>query len=263
MSSPIERLLRHDRLIVIVALMVVTMAAGLFTLFGVGLPMSALDMTAMPDDMDKLLIPALWTPTYFIIIFLMWWVMMIAMMIPGAAPTILLFTALDRRGGDGKFIFFKMILFLSGYLAVWGFFSFCATFLQWILEHHALASPVMMKVTGHYLGAGILLLAGLYQFTPLKRACLTHCRAPVRFLTERRRPGRRGAFLMGAEHGLFCLGCCWFLMVLLFFGGIMNLYWIAGLALFILFEKLVPHGHRIGYAGGLVLTIAGGYLLMS
>ena len=261
--SSLELLLRRDRLIVIVVLIAVTLAAILFMLLGVGLPMSAVEMTDMSGSMGgSFMAPATWTAAYFIIIFLMWWVMMVAMMIPSASPTILLFTALDRRMGEGRFIFLKMMLFLLGYLAVWGGFSFGATLLQWQLERQSLASPVAMMVTSHYLGAGILLAAGLYQFTPLKQACLTHCRDPIRFLTERRRTGRSGAFLMGAEHGFFCLGCCWFLMALLFFGGIMNLYWIAGLALFILFEKLVPHGHVMGYVGGLILIAAGGYILI-
>lgn len=186
---------------------------------------------------------------------------MIAMMVPSASPTILLYAALNRQMKPAKDVMLKAGLFLAGYLSAWAFFSFLATLLQWLLEFRALASPMTMMVTSTYLGAGILLAAGIYQFTPLKRACLNHCREPVRFLTERRRPGRRGAFLMGLEHGGFCLGCCWFLMALLFFGGIMNLYWIGGLALFVLFEKLVPNGHWVGYAGGLALIVSGGNML--
>lgn len=186
---------------------------------------------------------------------------MIAMMVPSAAPTILLYTALNRQMKKAQDVALKAAFFLLGYLCAWAVFSLFATLLQWSLELRSLVSPMTMTVTGKYLGAGILLAAGIYQFTPLKRACLNHCREPVRFLTERRRPGRGGAFLMGAEHGIFCLGCCWFLMALLFFGGIMNLYWIAGLAAFVLFEKLVPNGHSIGYAGGSALIAAGGYVL--
>lgn len=259
-GRPLERILRHDRWIVIIGLLTVVMGAVLYTVFGVGMPMSAVEMTGMRNMAANMMMPAPWTSSYFIVVFLMWWVMMVAMMVPSASPTILLFTALQRHQG-AKDVPLKAGLFLMGYLITWAGFSLLATLLQWALELGALASPMTMTVTSHYLGAGILLAAGIYQFTPLKQACLTHCREPVRFLTERRREGRRGAFLMGVEHGLFCLGCCWFLMVLLFFGGVMNLYWIGGLALFVLFEKLVPQGHWIGYGGGFGLILAGGLLL--
>lgn len=262
-SSPIEGLLRQDRWIVIIGLSIVVITAALYTVFGVGMPMSAIEMTGGAGAMNgSMMMPAQWTADYFIVVFFMWWLMMVAMMVPSAAPTILLYTALMRHRTDRKDITLKSGLFLLGYLAVWAVFSFLASLLQWSLELRDLASPMTMMVTSKYLGAGILLAAGSYQFTPLKRACLNHCREPVRFLTERRRPGRGGAFLMGIEHGRFCLGCCWFLMALLFFGGVMNLYWIGGLALFVLFEKLVPQRHWIGYAGGFVLIAAGGYMMM-
>ncbi|PCI51767.1 MAG: hypothetical protein COB49_00975 [Alphaproteobacteria bacterium] len=255
----VEGLLRQDRWIVIIGLLLIVILSVLYTVFGVGMQMSAIEMTnskSMP-----MMMPAQWTSGYFILVFFMWWVMMIAMMVPSASPTVLLYTALNRQMKDGKDVALKAALFLLGYLVVWAGFSFLATLLQWVLEFRSLASPVTMMVTSQYLGAGILLAAGIYQFTPLKRACLNHCREPVRYLTERRRVGRGGAFLMGAEHGVFCLGCCWFLMALLFFGGIMNLYWIAGLAVFVLFEKLVPQGHWVGYGGGLALIGTGGYIL--
>ena len=260
MSVTLEGLLRQDRIIVIAGLSIVILLATLYTLFGVGMQMSAIEMTGSMNK-SMMMMPALWTPGYFSLVFLMWWVMMIAMMVPSASPTILLYAALNRQMKPAKDVMLKAGLFLAGYLSAWAFFSFLATLLQWLLEFRALASPMTMMVTSTYLGAGTLLAAGIYQFTPLKRACLNHCREPVRFLTERRRPGRRGAFLMGLEHGGFCLGCCWFLMALLFFGGIMNLYWIGGLALFVLFEKLVPNGHWVGYAGGLALIVTGGNML--
>ncbi len=259
-SSPIEGLLRQDRWIVIIGLSLVVILAALYTVLGIGMQMSAIEMTDRKSM--SMMMPALWTPGYFILVFLMWWVMMIAMMVPSAAPTILLYTALNRHMPDEKNVALKTGLFLLGYLTIWAAFSLFASLLQWLLELRGLASPMTMMVTSKYLGSGILLAAGIYQFTPLKRACLNHCREPVRFLTERRRAGKTGAFLMGVEHGKFCLGCCWFLMALLFFGGIMNLYWIAGLAVFVLFEKLVPNGHWIGYAGGFALVAAGGYVLL-
>lgn len=264
MSVTLEGLLRQDRMIVIIGLSIVVLTAALYTVLGIGMQMSAIEMTgsmSKPMVMPAQMMPALWTPGYFILVFLMWWVMMIAMMVPSASPTILLYAALNRQMKDAEDVPLKAGLFLAGYLVIWAVFSFLAALLQWALELRALASPMTMMITSNYLGASILLAAGIYQFTPLKRACLNHCRDPIRFLTERRRSGLDGAFLMGAEHGIFCLGCCWFLMALLFFGGIMNLYWIGGLALFVLFEKLVPNGHWLGYAGGVALIIAGGNIL--
>ena len=268
-SSALEHLLRRDRWIVAGGLTAVVLAAAVYTMFGVGMKMSAIDMTFMSETIvvskgmgTSMMMPAAWTPGYFVLVFLMWWVMMIAMMIPSASPTILLYAALHRRFEDFQGLAVRIALFTLGYLAAWLVFSLFATTLQWWLEVRALASPMSMTVTSKLLGAGILLAAGVYQFTPVKRACLRHCRDPIRFLIQRRRTGGRGAFLMGVEHGFFCLGCCWFLMALLFFGGVMNLYWIAGLALFVLFEKLVPQGHWIGLAGGVALIGAGSALLM-
>ena len=262
-SSALEHLLRRDRWIVAGGLAAVMLAAAAYTMFGVGMNMSAIDMTFMSETAGKsMMMPVAWTPAYFALVFLMWWVMMIAMMIPSASPTILLYAALHRRYEDSRVVLRRAALFALGYLAAWAVFSLSATTLQWTLEARTLASPMSMTVTSKLLGASILLAAGIYQFMPVKQACLQHCRDPIRFLTERRRAGGCGAFLMGAEHGIFCLGCCWFLMALLFFGGVMNLYWIAGLALFVLFEKLIPQGHWIGLAGGVALVGAGSALLI-
>jgi predicted metal-binding membrane protein len=152
-----------------------------------------------------------------------------------------------------------IVLFAAGYLLVWGGFCAIATALQWGLESARLLSP-MLVTTNKWLGAGILIAAGLSQFTPLKAICLRHCRTPLGFLLGSWRPGRLGALRMGLEHGAFCLGCCWFLMALLFFGGVMNLYWIAGLAVFVLLEKTIPLGHWLGRVAGVVLVAWGGAL---
>ena len=268
-SSALEHVLRRDRWIVAGGLAAVVLAAAAYTVFGVGMKMSALDMTFMSGTMAmskgmgaSMMTPAAWTPAYFVLMFFMWWIMMTAMMVPSASPTILLYAALHRRFEDSKGLVFRVALFTLGYLAAWLVFSLLATALQWTFEVRALASPVNMTITSKLLGASILLAAGVYQFMPVKQACLRHCRDPIRFLTDRSRAGGRGAFLMGAEHGIFCLGCCWFLMAVLFFGGVMNLYWIAGLALFVLFEKLTPQGHWIGLAGGVALVGAGSALLI-
>ena len=185
------------------------------------------------------------------------------MMLPSAAPMILLYTAVKRKSEPEVEITSLSALFLTGYLLIWAGFSLGAAGLQWALELRGLVSATMMTATSGALGGAILLAAGLYQFTPIKQACLRHCRSPVHFLAEHRRPGRMGALRMGVAHGIYCLGCCWFLMALLFFGGIMNLYWIVGLALFVVLERLMPHGHWLGYGAGAVLSAWGLWLLGS
>jgi predicted metal-binding membrane protein len=120
----------------------------------------------------------------------------------------------------------------------------------------------MLVGTNVVFGGALLFAAGVYQLTPIKRACLRHCRSPLTFLSTHWRQGARGALRMGLLHGAYCVGCCWFLMGLLFFGGVMNLYWIAGLALFVLFEKVVPAGHWLGYAVGIALLVWGSVTLI-
>ena len=199
-----------------------------------------------------------WAPGYFLLVLVMWWVMMVAMMLPSAAPMILLFTALNRKTGGGRAV--PPGLFVAGYVVVWGGFSVLAATLQWGLDAWALLTPMMVGA-GVPLGAGLLVAAGVYQLTPLKHACLRHCRSPIHFLGTRWRPGARGALAMGFEHGLFCLGCCWVMMGLLFYGGVMNPLWIGGLALYVLAEKLAPAGHWIGRFGGAALILWGTVLI--
>jgi predicted metal-binding membrane protein len=195
--------------------------------------------------MAGMMAPAVWTPGYAGLIFTMWWVMMAAMMLPSAAPILLLFARVNRKEKFSGRPFIPTGIFAAGYLVAWGGFSVLATGLQWVLERLGLLSPVMVT-TSYWLGGAILLAAGVWQLTPIKGMCLRHCRSPMGFLVQSWRPGRRGALRMGLEHGSFCLGCCWFLMGLLFFGGIMNLFWIIGLAGFVLLEKTIPMGSWIG-----------------
>jgi len=153
-------------------------------------------------------------------------------------------------------------VFAAGYLAVWAAFSALAVLLQWWLERSGLLSS-MMSTTTAWLGAMILIAAGLWQLTPIKHACLRQCRSPVSFLAAHWRPGNSGAFRMGLTHGAYCVGCCWFLMALLFFGGVMNLWWIGGLAAYVLIEKLLPIGPWLSYATGLVLIGSGVWLIFA
>ena len=210
--------------------------------------------------MPGLFVPGAWTLAYAIFVFLMWWIMMIAMMLPSAAPTVLLYSALARQGHAPAAAPRHAAVFVAGYLAIWALFSFVATGLQWGLESTGWVSATMMAVKSRVLAGGLLVAAGIYQFAPMKHACLKHCRSPMHFLVEHRRPGAAGAFLMGLEHGAYCAGCCIFLMALLFVGGIMNLYWIAGMALLVALEKLAPFGQRLTGLVGVALICAGIYV---
>ena len=260
-----ERLLRRDRFLLVTLIGLLFALAGLYTVFGVGMRMSALEMTAMSGmrDMPGVVRPGDWSAGYVILVFLMWWVMMVAMMLPSVAPTVLLHSALLRMGTNASSAPALSVAFLAGYLVIWAVFSVFAEAAQWGLEAAGLVSPMMMTIMDTTPGGLVLIVAGIYQFSPLKAACLRHCQSPAKFLTERRRAGRSGAFAMGAEHGAYCLGCCWSLMALLFVGGIMNLWWIAGLAAFVAIEKLSRFGPLLGRVAGVVLIAAGATVVVS
>lgn len=259
-TSLTERLLQRDRVILVSLVAILFMLAALYTVFGVGMHMTALEMTAM-RGMPGPAAGAQWSFGYTLLVFLMWWVMMIAMMLPSVSPTILLYSTLLRRGSESRHTAATSIIFLIGYLLCWAAFSLMTTVVQWGLETSRLVSANMMTLTHTVPGALVLIAAGIYQITPLKQACLSHCRTPVEFITKRRRPGAGGVFAMGLEHGAYCLGCCWFLMALLFVGGIMNLYWIAALAAFVTFEKLTPYGVLASKISSVSFVVWGGYEL--
>jgi predicted metal-binding membrane protein len=259
-DTVLEAVLRRDRQVVATALIAVIAMAWLWILLGAGTGMSAKDMILEPglDGMASMMAPVVWTVGYAGVMFTMWWVMMAAMMLPSAAPILLLFARVNRKEKSVGRPFIPTGIFAAGYLVAWGAFSALATGLQWALERLGVLSP-MMVTTSYWLGGAILLTAGLWQLTPIKGICLRHCRSPMGFLVQRWRPGRSGAFRMGLEHGSFCLGCCWLLMGLLFFGGIMNLFWIIGLAAFVLLEKSV--GSWIGRIVGIGVAAWGVLLL--
>jgi predicted metal-binding membrane protein len=295
-ASPLESVLRRDRLVVIAALGAVIVAAWAYILTGAGTGMSAFEMTAMtgapgglmatddapvmtsgdtsemamggdaPGAMSEMAMAAMaratWTPGYAVLMVFMWWIMMMAMMLPSAAPMILLFAMINRKQRAKGAPYVPTGIFAAGYVLVWGAFSVVAVAAQWGLEQSGLLSS-MMASTSVMLGAGLLVVAGIYQLTPLKHACLRHCRSPMFFISHHWRPGDLGALRMGIEHGAFCTGCCWFLMALLFYGGVMNLYWIVGLALFVLLEKTIPAGHWLGRLTGVALIAWGAALLLA
>lgn len=260
------RVLRHDRAITAAALLLAVTAAAAFVLAGGGTGMSVFGMAQQTGPAGALLagtpdmVTAMrWTPGYALVVFIMWWLMMVAMMVPSAAPVILLYGALNNSQGR-----WASLHFAFGYLTAWAAFSLLATAAQGTLAALGLISPMYMTVAAPWLGAAILIGAGLYQLAPLKAACLDHCRGPVEALTRHRSTGQAAAFRMGLRHGGFCLGCCWALMSLLFVGGVMNIWWILAITLYVAIEKLVPGGDRMARPLGVALILAGlGVLLGS
>jgi predicted metal-binding membrane protein len=195
--------------------------------------------------------------TYFIENFVMWFIMMVAMMLPSAAPMILLYGKLARGGRQQGGVFASTTVFAGFYLAVWGGFSVLAALVQWALVRSGAISDMGLAFGDARLGGALLIAAGLYQLTPFKRACLEKCRSPLSFLMRLWRPGLFGAARLGLTHGLYCLGCCAMLMALLFVFGVMNLVWVACLAIAVLIEKVVPRGERIGRLTGVAALAVG------
>ena len=248
----IEQLARRERLVVAGGLLLVTSMAWWYLLTGARMD----DMGAMDMRM-----PVPWSAGYAMLVFIMWWVMMVAMMLPSAAPMILLFALVNRRNRAAGSPYVPTSIFASGYLLAWGGFSLLATGVHWLLDQSGFLSA-QMSSRSVSLGGLLLVLAGLYQLTPWKHACLRHCRGPMDFVIRYWRPGRRGALAMGLRHGTLCVGCCWVVMGLLFYGGVMNLYWITGIAMLVLLEKLIPAGDYLGFAGGIVFIAWGLWLLV-
>ena len=260
-QTPIEALLRRERLIVLAGLLLVTTLAWSWLLTGAGTGMSVAAMTTwqFPPPIHPSMVED-WSATYAILMFVMWWAMMIAMMTPSAAPMILLYGRAyryEQKLGKLDNAMVPTWDFALGYLAAWAAFSVVATFSQWGLERLGLIHAMYMWSIDPAFSATLLIAAGAYQLTPLKNICLKQCRSPSQFLAENFRPGALGAASMGWKHGIYCLGCCWVLMALLFAGGIMNLVWIAGLSIFVLVEKIAPRGRWIGWAGGVAMIAAG------
>ncbi len=220
-------------------------------------------LVVMAAGMDAMAMPAVepWSAVDFWLMFVMWAVMMVGMMLPSAAPMILLYAAVSRRQRGRSHVFAPTGVFAVGYVVAWTGFSLAATVLQWALEQAALLSP-MMVATSPYLGGALLIAAGVYQWTPLKHACLENCRAPAEFLSRSWRNGTGGAVAMGIHHGAYCVGCCWVLMGLLFVAGVMNLLWAAAITALVLIEKIAPVGYLIGRAAGVLFIAAGVYIIV-
>lgn len=262
----IERLARRDRLIAALALAIVAALAWVYVIL-LARGMSAApagDMADMPGMEMAMPDMNTWDPSRFWLTFLMWASMMVAMMLPSAAPVILLYARVARSAAAQGSVFASTSWFALGYLAAWSVFSLAATLGQFALSQAAMITPAM-AISAPSLGAAILIAAGLYQWTPLKDSCLQHCRAPLSFVQAHGgfRPNAAHSVRLGVLHGLYCIGCCWLLMALLFVGGIMNLLWIAGLAALVLAEKVLPGGRWIARVAGLALISFGLWMLFA
>ena len=202
-----------------------------------------------------------WTSADFLMMFGMWAVMMIGMMVPTAVRSVMIFVQIGARAAARGRAFVSGYWFIAGYIMIWTVFSVAATLLQWALEQAALLSPMLVS-SSSYLGALLLVSAGAWQFSPIKDTCLRHCHSPAIYLATHFRPGLSGAVHLGIRHGIYCLGCCWVLMGLLFVGGVMNLLWIAAITAFVLVEKLLPLTLKASRIGGWAMLATGaGYLI--
>jgi predicted metal-binding membrane protein len=198
-----------------------------------------------------------WIWANWLAVFVMWAVMMAAMMLPTAMPMVSVFGSLNKNQGENT----RTIAFVAGYLVLWTVFAAAATAAQWVLQSRGLLSPMIVSISPVLSGA-LMMIAGAFQFSPLKQACLRACRSPLGFLLTDWRGGLSGAVRMGVRHGLYCLGCCWALMALLFVGGVMNLLWIAALTLLVAVEKLAPRGDLLAKALGALMIGAGAVRLI-
>lgn len=243
-SQPVNALIAQQPklTLAVLALSVIGWAFLAWIAFDMDSPVAQL---MMPDS------PA-WSAGTVLAIVSMWAIMMAAMMLPSALPMILTFVNLCIRSGERA----RARSFVAAYLLVWFAFSAAASAAQWALQAVGWVDPMIVS-TSRWLTGLLLLIAGLYQFSPLKRVCLSSCRSPMGFLLGEWRPGVKGAFVMGLRHGLFCLGCCWALMGLLFVGGVMNLAWIAALSIAVGVEKLAPRGEKLAAVLGIALLATG------
>lgn len=249
---------RRDRIVVVGLLVLVTVLAWAFTVH------QSMLMDQMEADMWRDMNMSMngmepsWTPVETLMVFVMWSAMMAAMMVPGASPMIAAFATINRRRRARNAPYVPTAVFLLGYLIVWSVFSLAATALQWALQKLELLTT-MMQSASHCWSAALFLAAGLYQFSPLKERCLAYCRSPDGFILSEWRDGALGAVMMGARHGLFCLGCCGALMVLLLAVAVMDLRWVAALTVLVTAEKLLPGPKfwRVAIGAGLIAAALG------
>jgi predicted metal-binding membrane protein len=249
----LESALRHDRIPLIVLLILVPLVSWMWIV------VMARDMYGPMTGASAWMMTARWDLPHLLLLWAMWAVMMTGMMLPSASPVLLLYGVIARRSVQQSAAP-QIYALAAGYLVVWTIFSLGATALQRALAALLLVSP-MMEITNPAGGAMLLLIAGVYQLTPIKHACLRTCQSPLGFVMSRWRNGLSGAFGMGLRHGTYCVGCCWALMLLLFVGGVMNLAVIAALTAFVAFEKLAPFGVHGARVSGVLLIAAGIWMI--
>ena len=242
----LESALLHDWRVMLVALGAIPVAAWLWIV------LMARDMYGAMNGAAAWMMTAVWTWPHVLLLVAMWVVMMTAMMLPTAAPLILLYATAARRSGEPADPSWRVYALASGYLMVWGLFSIVLAAAQRLLASASMLTP-MMEPSGPIAGAVLLGVAGVYQLTPLKRACLRACRSPLGFMMQGWRSGAAGAFRLGVSHGTYCLGCCWALMLILFAGGVMNLVVIVTLMVWVLVEKTAPFAEYTPIASGITL----------
>lgn len=257
-AAHLERLVRRDRLVAACAIAILTLFAWIYltrmaTAMHAAASEAAMHAAMGMNGMDE------WGTGDVAALFVMWVVMMVGMMLPSAAPMILLVAATHRRQG-GPQMPLRTVAFAAGYLVAWTEFSLAAALAQAALHAGAMMSSAMVTRPVLLSGA-IFLAAGAYQWLPFKRACLTHCRSPLHFVSEHWREGVSGAFTLGLQHGLFCIGCCWMLMTLLFAAGVMNLAWVAAIGALVLVEKVLTQGVLVGRIAGIAFCAWGLYLV--
>ena len=256
-------LLKRDRRIVVAALVLLTALAWVFLLRHVrSMPVAAAPIPEMPGmDMSAAMIRT-WTPGDLVVLFPMWAIMMVAMMTPSVTPMILIYARVARQFVEERRPLAATGWFTAGYLLSWTAFSLVAAIAHSLLERSGWLNPIMAPASVSVAGT-MLIIAGLYQFTPLKNNCLGHCKSPLTFLETHGgfKPGMVASMKVGIRHGLYCIGCCWALMALLFAGGVMNVFWIVAISTHLVIEKMLMAGHVIARLTGAVLAIAGLWLI--
>jgi predicted metal-binding membrane protein len=258
LDATLESVLKRDRVITALGLGAIATLAWLYTIFVAS--MVGGDMAGAASHMAMPRVGP-WSGVDFLLMFAMWAVMMVAMMLPSASPMILLFAKVNRTRQQAQTPYLPTSLFAGSYVIVWAGFALIATAANWALHNGGLMTSMMGSALPLW-GGGLLIAAGLYQFTPLKYACLNKCRNPLFFLMREWRDGTLGALVMGLRHGAYCVGCCWVLMALLFVLGVMNLAWITLLAAFVLIEKLFSSGPWPSRGSGVLLLAWGIWMVV-
>lgn len=268
-DAALVAVLRRDRAVVAACLFAIIISAWAYVWrLAADMEMGGMDMTGfrMIPAGSGLMMPAMapWQPIEFAFVFVMWAVMMIGMMTPSIAPLVLIYARVGRQAAAQQKPFAATAWLASGYLLAWISFSIVATVAQWAIEREGWLTSAMAGASNTF-GGLTLIAAGLYQWTPLKDACLWQCQAPLQFI--QRHGGFRGdavgSLVLGVRHGIDCVGCCWVLMALLFVGGVMNVLWIAAIMVFVLIEKVIPAGRLVSRVSGAGLLAAGMWMIVS